>query len=92
MNLPKQLSMKIKKLQFQSIPRSKSFIADTPFCQYQIYSALRDSWCAEIKFGNHSVCLTKETGITVDQAIATCQMDFESRVLECFEIKMEADE
>ncbi|HAS5696549.1 TPA: hypothetical protein I7E69_001831 [Vibrio cholerae] len=69
--------MKINKLQFQSIPGSKSFIADTPFCQYQIYSAL---------------CLINETGITVDQAIATCQMDFESRVLECLEIKMEADE
>ncbi|EGR2119081.1 hypothetical protein D6U78_09530 [Vibrio cholerae] len=84
--------MKIKKLQFQVIPGSKSFIADTPFCRYQIYSALRDSWCAEIKFGNHCVCLINETGITVDQAIATCQMDFESRLLECFEIKMEADE
>ncbi|MBD1559579.1 hypothetical protein HC752_21790 [Vibrio sp. S9_S30] len=74
--------MKVAILRFEKIDCDQTEFASMPFGKYEIFMG-RSSWCAELQFGNHCIILSREIGITKEEAIKICQEDFEQRVLAC---------
>ncbi|MGR5159212.1 hypothetical protein [Vibrio owensii] len=74
--------MKIATLKFVSSDCGQAAFAMMSFGKYEIFMG-RTAWCAELQFGNHCIILSREIGVTREQAINICQKDFEERVSAC---------
>ncbi len=74
--------VKVAELNFVDNGSGQLFTANTPFVDYEIFEA-QGGWCGEYRFGVSCVILTRQVGVTKEQAMKVCQDDFEFRVLKC---------
>ena len=74
--------MIVNPLAFETSDCEQSAFASMSFGKYEVFMG-RNSWCAELQFGNNCIVLSRSVGITKDQAIKICQDDFKQRVLAC---------
>jgi len=77
--------MKTRTLKFIFNNDEDAAYAETPFCRYEIFTGQTGSWCAEVKFGQHCIFLTRYINLTKEQSQKICQQDFDEKVMLCLE-------
>jgi len=78
--------MKVKPLKFVFSDDEDGAYAETPFCRYEIFTGRSGSWCAELKFGQQCIILSRVKNISKEQSQRICQQDFNEKIMLCLEI------